>query len=196
MKVIKRYKNRRLYDSDLSRVITHADLADLIKKNIEFKIVDTSTNEDITLSVLGRVMVSEAKSWDDIKQSKELFNQIISLGGDKSMSILKNTILASIGAFQVTKAKAEKVIDDLIKKGDLDKSDRKKAIMELLAKAEKSTAGFREKVSKEASKAQKDIKSVIKEYKFAKQADLKKLETKLNKIGKALSGIEKKIDSL
>ena len=59
------------------------------------------------------------------------------------MSLLKNTVLASIGALHVTKDKAEKIIDDLIRRGELDKSDRKKAVMELLEKAEKSTTDFR-----------------------------------------------------
>jgi polyhydroxyalkanoate synthesis regulator phasin len=112
------------------------------------------------------------------------------------MSILKNTVLASIGIIQVTKAKAEKIIDDLIKKGELDKSDRKKAVMELLDKAEKSTAGIREKISKEAGKAQKEISRLakeVREYRLIKHGDLQKLETKLDKLTKAVASLEKQL---
>ena len=196
MKEIKRYKNRRLYDPEKSKVITHVELAQMVKEGVEFKIIDTSSGEDVTLAVLGRVLLNESLSWEDIKQSKEIFSQIISLGGEKSMSLFKNTILASIGAFQVTKAKAEQIIDDLIKKGELDKSDRKKAIMELLAKAEKSTAKLKEKVTTEADKATKDIQKLVKEYKFVKQTDYKKLETKVTKLTKVIKKLEEKIESL
>jgi polyhydroxyalkanoate synthesis regulator phasin len=109
------------------------------------------------------------------------------------MSILKNTVLASIGAIQVTKAKAEKIIDDLIKKGELDKSDRKKAIMELIDKADKSTADIREKISKEASKASQNLSKTARDLKLAKQTDLVRLEKKIDKIAKAVAALEKKL---
>lgn len=115
------------------------------------------------------------------------------------MSILKNTVLASIGAFQVTKEKAEKIIDDLIKKGDLKESQRKTAVLELLDKAEKSTAGWRQKISKEATKASQEVGKLateLKKYKMAKQTDLKKLEDKVDRLGKAIEGIEKRLAEL
>ena len=196
IKVIKRYRNRRLYDSDNSCVITHTDLAAIVRQGTEVRVIDTQSGDDVTLQVLGRVMVSQTSSWKDISQSKEILSEIIAKGGDKSMSLLRNTVLASIGALQVTKAKAEKIIDDLIKKGELDKSDRKKAVMELLDKAEKSTSGFRKKVGEEATKAQKEVVKVIKDLKFAKESDLKKINEKINKLVKTISKIEKKLDSL
>jgi polyhydroxyalkanoate synthesis repressor PhaR len=196
MRVIKRYSNRRLYDTEASRTLTQADLASLIKDGVEVKVIDSVTGKDISLMILGKIVLAEASSWGDVKQSKELFTTIIELGGKKTMSILKNTVLASIGVIQVTKAKAEKIIDDLIKRGELDKSDRKKAVMELLDKAEKSTAGIREKVSKEAGKAQKEISKLakeVREYKLIKRGDLQKLETKLDKLTKAVANLEKKL---
>jgi polyhydroxyalkanoate synthesis repressor PhaR len=196
MRVIKRYSNRRLYDTETSRTLTQADLASLIKGGVEVRVVDSATGRDISLMVLGRIVLAEASSWGDVKQSKELFTTIIELGGKKTMSILKNTVLASIGIIQVTKTKAEKIIDDLIKKGELDKSDRKKAVMELLDKAEKSTAGIREKVSKEAGKAQKEISKLakeVREYKLIKRGDLQKLESKVDKLTKAVASLEKQL---
>ena len=112
------------------------------------------------------------------------------------MSILRNTILASIGALSVTKEKAEKIIDDLIKRGDLDKSSRKKAVMELLVKAEKSTSGWGKKIEKEVTRAQKEVTKVVKDLRLAKQSDFKKLETKVTKMTKILASIEKKLNSM
>ncbi len=196
MRIIRRHRNRRLYDAEESRTITQTDLAELVKNGVEIKVVDNASGQDITLAVLGRVMLSEAKTWEEIKESKELFRRIISLGGDRSMSVLKNTVLASIGVIQVTKAKAEQVIDDLIKKGELDKSDRKKAVMELLDKAEKSTAQLKEKVSRGADKTQKEISRIVKSLNVARQTDMKKLEAKVDRLAKALKNLERKIDQL
>ncbi len=195
MRLIKRYKNRRLYDIEKSRTITQVDLGMMVKQGIEVQVLDTSTGDDITTEVLGRILVTESTSWQDDSDSKNLFKKLISLGGDKSMSVLKNTVLASIGAFHVTKAKAEKIIDDLIKRGDLDKSDRKKAIMEMLEKAEKSTADIRDKISKGADKTQKEIASVVKKLNLAKETDLQKIEKKVDKLTKLMKSIEKNLDA-
>lgn len=190
MRLIKRYANRRLYDIESSSTITQIDLARMVKEGLEVKIVEARSGRDITLPVLGRLALSEASQWKDGNYSKELFKTIITTGGEKSMSILKNTILASIGALQVTKDKAEKIIDDLIKKGELDKSEKKKAVMELLAKADKSTAEWRKKFSSEASKVGKDVGDFAKRMQPAMQDDLKKLEAKVDKMSRQLKNIE------
>ena len=160
MRVIKRYGNRRLYDMETSSTITQSDLAELVKKGIEIKVVEAGTGKDITNATLGRLVLFETSRWKNGSDANELFKSIIIAGGEKTMSILKSTFLASLGAIKLTAEKAEKLIDDLIKKGELDKSQRKKAIMELLEKADKSTAGFRKKVSEEAEKVGGNVPEV------------------------------------
>ncbi|MDH3892173.1 MAG: phasin family protein [candidate division Zixibacteria bacterium] len=196
MRVIKRYSNRRLYDTSESRTLTQMDLANLVRSGIDLKVVDTSSGRDITMAVLGRIIISEAPRWSDKQQTKELFSKIIMIGGEKSMSILKNTILASIGAIHVTRAKAEKIIDDLIKKGELDKSSRKQAVMELLEKAESSTSKLKDRVAKEAGRAQHEVTSLVKRLNLAKQSDMKKVEAKVDKLAKQMRLLQKKLDSL
>ena len=194
MKLIKRYSNRRLYDTSTSSTLTLADLAAFIRGGTEIKVIDTVDGEDITTEVMGRVLTAEMSSWENARKSQEILRKTITLTGEKSMSLLKNTILASIGVFQVTKAKAEKIIDDLIKKGELDKSDRKKAVLELLEKAEKSTSKWTDKLSKEAVKVQKEVSSAVKKLNLAKQTDLKKIEAKVDRLNKAIKKLEEKLD--
>lgn len=193
MRIIKRYRNRRLYDTADSRTITQFDLARMIQEGIDVQVIDSTTGEDITVVVLGRIIQAETSRWRNIKESREFLRAIINTGGEKSMSLLKNTLLASIGILHVTKEKAEKIIDDLIKKGELDKSSRKKAVMELLEKAERSTAQFREKVSKEAGKAQKGVSKLAADLSWAKQVDLKKLQAKVNKLSKQVEELTSKL---
>ena len=190
MRLIKRYKNRRLYDTLTSRTITHKDMALIIQAGDEVTVVDSGSGEDITLDVLSRVAVSEPVIGGNLQAAREFLRNAIILGGDTSMSILKNTVLASIGAFQVTKKKAEDIIDELIKKGDLDKSDRKKAVMELVERAEKSTENFRKKVLAEADKAQSGVTKFAKDLSWARQNDVKKLESKVNKLARELKALK------
>jgi polyhydroxyalkanoate synthesis repressor PhaR len=199
MRLIKRYRNRRLYDTQTSRTITQNDLVRLIGDGVSLKVVDSDTGEDVTMSVLGRLIARQAETLANDDESQRLFRRIIQIGGTKSMSILKNTVLASIGAFQVTKEKAEKVIDELIKRGEVSESERKSAVMELLERAEKSTAGWREKVSKEVKKAVDEVNKLgkeVKDYKLVKQSDLTGLEEKINNLNASLQAIEKRLEEM
>ncbi|MCP4703155.1 MAG: hypothetical protein GY865_00975 [candidate division Zixibacteria bacterium] len=190
MRIIKRYKNRRLYDTELKSYITHTELGHIIKRGDPFKVIESSTGEEITLAVLGQVLIGKLKHEKDETKSKENLIELINKGGRKSMSILKNTYLASVGIFNITKKKAEKIIDSLIKAGDISKSERKEAVLELLDKAEKSTAKMKEKVFKETGNIQKnlqkDVSKVVGKLKLATQKDVDALNKKIDKLTKAL----------
>ena len=109
------------------------------------------------------------------------------------MSLLKKTVLASIGAFEVTKAKADKIIDELIRKGDLSRSDRKAAIMELLDRAQKSGEKLRSTVLKEAEKAKEGASKLKKDFEWVRRSEYKKLEGKLSRLSKKVRDLEKQL---
>lgn len=62
MKVIKKYKNRRIYDTDKSQYITFDDLKQYIDQDIDFKIVDSESGKDITNATLIQVIVEQEAS--------------------------------------------------------------------------------------------------------------------------------------
>lgn len=55
--LIKRYSNRRLYDTDKSSYITMAELAERIRKGSEVRVVDAKTNEDLTQATLTQIII-------------------------------------------------------------------------------------------------------------------------------------------
>jgi len=58
-RIIKKYPNRRLYDTELSRYITLADVRDLVMRCVPFRVVDTANDTDITRSILLQIMLEE-----------------------------------------------------------------------------------------------------------------------------------------
>ena len=111
------------------------------------------------------------------------------------MSVLKDTVLASIGLFEVTKARAERITDVLIQKGELSRSDRKKAVLELLDKTEQSSARFRKKVLKEVDQAQSEISKMAEDLKWARETELKKLQDKVSRLTKAVDTLQKNTEA-
>lgn len=195
MRVIKRYSNRRLYDTEEKKTITHQRLKQLLVENQEFQIIDNASGRDVTVESLARMVTTESATWTSSHEAKESLRNLIRHGGQYSMNILRNTVLASIGAFNVTKKKAEEVIDKLIASGDVTKSQRKEAVLELLDKADKSTEEFRTKVSKQASKVGSDVQKAIERITIVTRGDLDKLSKKFDKLQKVVERLEKKISS-
>jgi polyhydroxyalkanoate synthesis repressor PhaR len=197
MKVIKRYKNRRLYDTEIKEYITHDDLYRIVRSKVPFTIVDNRSNRDITLPVLGRLLVNEVKGWEDIKGSKEILIEIINKGGKSSMTILRNTFLASVGIINLTRKKADEIIDSLIKAGDISKSDRKQAVMELLDKAEETTGKMKDKIKKETGGLQKEVNKVLDKIKKATdKMPQKKIMAELERLNKKVDELSKKIEKM
>ena len=60
--LIKKYSNRRLYDTEQSSYISLGDLADRIRKGRPVKVIDAKTEEDVTAYVLTQILLEEAKN--------------------------------------------------------------------------------------------------------------------------------------
>ncbi len=54
---IKKYSNRRLYNTDTSSYVTQENVVDLIKKNINFKIIDAESKKNITSAILVQIIL-------------------------------------------------------------------------------------------------------------------------------------------
>lgn len=80
-RVIKKYPNRRLYDTVESRYITLADIRRLVMDKVEFVVIDKKSQEDITRSILLQVIAEQEHSGEPL-MSQDFLSQIIrSYGG-------------------------------------------------------------------------------------------------------------------
>lgn len=75
-RVIKKYPNRRLYDTTESRYITLADIRKLVNDKVEFVVVDKKTDEDITRSILLQVIAEQETDGESI-MSQDFLSQMI-----------------------------------------------------------------------------------------------------------------------
>jgi len=60
--IIKKYNNRRLYDTESSKYITINQVSDMIKAMKEVKVIDANSEEDVTAYILTQIVLEEAKS--------------------------------------------------------------------------------------------------------------------------------------
>ena len=97
--VIKKYANRRLYDTASSQYVTLEDLAVMVRDGAEFTVEDARTGEDITRSVLGQIIFEqEAKSGQSLLPT-EFLRRIIALYGDGLGAVVPTYLEESMKAF-------------------------------------------------------------------------------------------------
>ncbi len=80
-RVIKKYPNRRLYDTVESRYITLADIRRLVTDKIEFVVIDKKSQEDITRSILLQVIAEQEHQGDPLMSQDFLAQVIRAYGG-------------------------------------------------------------------------------------------------------------------
>jgi polyhydroxyalkanoate synthesis repressor PhaR len=96
---IKKYANRRLYNTESSSYITLEHLAQMIREKREFKVIDAKSGEDITHSVLTQIIMEEEARGATMLPVNFL-RQLIGLYGGKMQSAVPQYLEASLEAFQ------------------------------------------------------------------------------------------------
>lgn len=111
MPLIKRYSNRKLYDTESKRYVTLDDLASFIRQGEDVKVVDHVTGEDLTSLTLFQVIFEEEKKIGGLLPQVFL-SRLIRTGGEK-VSALRSR-LVSMDPFQMVEEEIRHRVKDLV----------------------------------------------------------------------------------
>jgi len=96
--VIKKYANRRLYNTEKSSYVTLDHLAEMVREGQDFVVIDAKSSEDITRSVLTQIIFEEESKVHNMLPTKFL-RQLIGLYGDSVQGFVPGYLEASMDAF-------------------------------------------------------------------------------------------------
>ena len=114
--VIKKYANRRLYNTGTSTYVTLDDLAVMVKNGDDFVVLDAKSGDDITHSVLTQIIFEQESKTGNTLLPVSFLRQLISYYGDQMQMLLPSYLEHSMTAFtaqqdqmreQITKAFGE-----------------------------------------------------------------------------------------
>ena len=88
--LIKRYANRKLYNTQTSRYITLKGIAELIDAGEDVRVIDNETGEDITNVALSQILVDHERS--NSAASRTMLSELISRGGDALYGALRRGV--------------------------------------------------------------------------------------------------------
>ncbi|MFS2002074.1 polyhydroxyalkanoate synthesis repressor PhaR [Duganella sp. CT11-25] len=97
-RLIKKYPNRRLYDTQTSSYITLTDVKQLVLDNEEFTVVDAKTNEDLSRSILLQIILEEEASGAPMFSS-DVLAQIIRFYGHAMQGMMGSYLEKNVQAF-------------------------------------------------------------------------------------------------
>lgn len=113
VRIIKKYPNRRLYDTEISSYITLEDVRQLIVDREEFVVRDAKTGNDLTRSVLMQIIAEHEEHGQPIF-SAELLTQVIRFRGDSLQGVMGNFLERSLQFFLDQQAQFRGQIGSLV----------------------------------------------------------------------------------
>jgi polyhydroxyalkanoate synthesis repressor PhaR len=180
-KIIKRYTNRKLYDTVESRYVTLDEIAVMIKAGADVKILDNRTKEDLTSVTLAQIIFEEEKKTS--KMSLKTLLDLIRHGGERAAQLVEGTQAELRGRVEAVKQAAEQRVQTLLHKGQ-QTSDRAK---ELVATSQEAVLQFQKRIDERVKSAMDGMSS------FGDlQRDLAELSRKISELERRLDEAEKK----
>jgi len=178
--VIKKYANRRLYNTAKSSYVTLDDLAKMVRSGDDFAVYDAKTGEDITRSVLTQIIVEE-EAKDQNMLPTNFLRELIRLYGDPLQGVVPSYLDAAMQAFNRNQEQMRKSFGGGAPFGGFENMAR--ANMELFEKSMRMFTPFgggakEEPAEKPAAKPESgaDLKSL--------QDQLRQMQEQLEKLSK------------
>jgi polyhydroxyalkanoate synthesis repressor PhaR len=112
-KIIKRYTNRKLYDTVESRYVTLDEIAEMVKQGVEVKIVDNRSKEDLTSVTLAQIVFEEEKKKNQMPLA--VLREIIRRPGDALSGFIQKEVTPRVASIR---EEAESRIDKLLRRED------------------------------------------------------------------------------
>ena len=175
---IKKYANRRLYNTETSSYITLDNLSQMVRDGRDFRVVDAKTNEDITHNVLTQIIMEEEGRGKAMLPAGFL-RQLISLYGDSMQAMVPQYLEASMEAFQRNQSQFRQMLEGAFSGGPFEELHKRNMAM-FEAAAGMLTPGAKKSEPEPAAKqtsAQKDDEIA------ALKAQLAALQAKVDKLG-------------
>jgi polyhydroxyalkanoate synthesis repressor PhaR len=117
--VVKKYANRRLYNTSTSTYVTLEDLADMVKKGEDFTVQDAKTGEDITHPVLTQIIFELENKDGQTMLPIPFLRQLIAFYGDQMQSVVPGFLEQSMKAFAGEQDRMREQMAEALKKGPM-----------------------------------------------------------------------------
>ena len=177
-RIVKKYSNRRLYDTGTSKMITLEDLAEIIASGENVRVIDNTTSEDITNMTMAQIIVELEKKKESERQIADILRDLIVSGSAAMADFTQRAVSNSVSIFSISKEKIKEVVQEMVERGKIDKKRKDKIVNEIWKTLESSRRTFTEKIKELMGRDAEGL---------ATRNELEKLEKKITSLEDKLS---------
>ncbi|AZI37855.1 putative polyhydroxyalkanoate synthesis repressor [Caenibius tardaugens NBRC 16725] len=175
--IIKKYANRRLYNTSSSSYITLEDLSRMTREGIEFQVLDAKTGVDITHSILTQIIMEEEANGEQMLPVSFL-RQLISMYGNSMQSMMPHYLEATMQNFVTNQKKLQEAF-----KGGVSTNPFARLAETNIAMFKAATSAFMPGDNK-ASPASDEVPAQEKDELASLREQMAEMQRKLDSLGK------------
>ncbi len=175
--IIKKYANRRLYNTRSSSYITLDHLAKMTRENIDFQVLDAKTGTDITHQVLTQIIMDEESAGGEQMLPVNFLRQLISMYGNSMQALVPHYLEASMDNFRSNQTKLRQAFEASIGNNPLAKLAQQNMAMFKAAASAFMPGGGEDKPAAPASAKPGDELAGL-------RAQMAEMQAKLDSLGK------------
>ena len=173
--IIKKYANRRLYNTQSSSYITLEHLAKMTREGVDYKVLDAKTGAEITHQILTQIIMEEETNGEHILPVNFL-RQLIGMYGNSMQSLIPHYLEASMDSFRANQSKLHQAFEDSIGNNPLAKLAQQNIAMFKAAAAAFIPGAEREEPAAKAEPAADDLDAL--------RQQMSDMQKKLDALGK------------
>jgi len=119
IRIIKKYPNRRVYDTHLSKYIKVDDIRDMVIDGIDFQVIETQSKEDVTRSVLLQIILEQESDNNPLFTSENL-RHFIRYYGNQHSDVFSTYLTQSLAFFSQQQEQMGQQFTELFKQSPMD----------------------------------------------------------------------------
>jgi len=141
-RVIKRYTNRKLYDTEESRYVTLEEIAGMVKAGEEVQIVDNRTGKDLTEVTLAQILFEEQKK-QTTRMPLGMLKEIIRTSGSSITDFIQRRLTQPVQSF---KEEAERQVDKIVRRSESTVEEKARQVRDLFTSTQKALDDIQKKL--------------------------------------------------
>jgi polyhydroxyalkanoate synthesis repressor PhaR len=181
VRIIKRYSNRKLYDTEDKRYITLEQIQQLVQDGQDIKVVENQTGEDLTTVTLSQILLEQEKRKEG-KLPKSFFMDLVQRSSTTVVDFMKKNVMQYFdGSMLSNPEKIEENVDQMVKAGEIPQEEAKALKEEITSR----TQTFRKRLDEIIERR---VGEVLAKLNIPTKAELDRLTAKLDELQKKLDG--------
>ena len=176
-RVIKRYTNRKLYDTEESRYVTLEEIAGMVKAGEEVQIVDNRTGKDLTEVTLAQILFEEQKK-QTTRMPLGMLREIIRTSGSSITDFIQRRLTQPVQSF---KQEAERQVDKIVRRSESTVEEKARQVRDLFTSTQKALDDIQKKLDERIHNVFDAVgsRATFKEQLAALRKRIEDLETRL-----------------